>query len=410
MTEGELFTDNSLRILNSLDDLREFRVTGVASFQQCPARWKAEQLGEVPGGKAVGGDEGNKWTRMGTAAHTVIERYVENILTDWPTEERLLIDAGMGPTERIKVREYLDTFCAPLRERKIVTELRFNHFPFGHHQPGISGALDLIAYHTQDGVWEIWDHKTNRQLETAEEWQGKVQPLFYEWLLREYLELPADARVRYNIGYVLLGTVVSWECEGGASDEAKTLFSQTLQEFGVYKRTGEWPERLNAYCYNCPLVKQCATATAALRDLEQLAEVVQETRTALEYLEFLGNVAKLANGLIEIERGALKMVMEEGGKTELQQGGFKATLRKGSRRKAEFWPVMDAIRGDTAKVLTDEDQVDIAACFSVRLTGLDTLAKKQEGLAERLVGVIEAVEDEEPTLTLRRVKSHTLGG
>jgi hypothetical protein len=411
------FTDNSLRILNSLDDLREFRVTGIASFQQCPARWRAEQLGLVPGGQAVGGDPGNKWTRMGTAAHTVIERFIEDGHSDLNWALGLLTDAGMAKAEQSKVIDYLNTTCWPLHHKKIVTELRFTQTPGGGLYR-ISGALDLICYEEKDGVWEIWDHKTNRQMETAEEWQAKIQPMFYEWLLREELDLPADARVRYNIGYVLLGTVVSWDCDRDMPAQAKRLFRQTVDAFEVYKATGEWPERLNAYCYNCPLVKQCQTAQQSLRDLEALADVVQETQTALEYLEFLTNVKKLAEGLIEVERGALRMVMEEGGQTELQQGGFKAVLRRGSKRKAEFWPVFDTLfgakgwdgTGNPSDALLEPDRSAFSEAFSVRLTGLDALAKKQDGLAERLVGVIEAVEDDEPTLTIRRVKSHTLGG
>lgn len=405
-------TDNSLVQVQSLDDLKAIRVTGWDRFASCPRRWYAEMLGLSDiDATQIGQREvhQNKWAKMGTAAHHVIELFLSPEWTDklpgsgvcWVHASKFLEEQGMGPTERANLLRYLGTLEREgWRDNVVVTELKLEGSPRPYCLP-MGGTLDYIGLNRELDCWDILDHKTNRSFEPAEVWAAKLQPMFYTWLYRKYLkEMDDEAAakpIRYTIGYVNLGQMVSWVTDLAMDAHIEEVYEQLWQEFSVYKRTGEWPERLNEWCASCPVMGGCTKAKEALNSFAALAEK-QEAQgiSMLERASFLSNTVKLAETLLEGLREEIKNRMLEEGAEVWTDAGLKASLTRPTRRSIDFCDLWDLLAE------YGMNQQEMRDLFSVKMAGLDTLIKEREELALPILSVMQTKEAETPTLTIRK--------
>jgi hypothetical protein len=400
--------DNSLQIVNSLNEVQQFRVTGLVSFAQCPRRWAAEMLGaKLTDLKAR--EKAEKYSKIGTAAHHVIEGYLKADIdpedeTGWKEVDRFAMKAGMPPAERQHLRDYL-RLLAPWRGRveHLEKNLRcadFNALPF-------AGTLDYIGWSESDQCWDILDHKTNREFEGAEVWSQRLQPLLYTCLLRRWACAQGyDPKpIRYTIGYVNLGSFVTWMTDPLEDATGLERYLQLFEEFLVYRRTGEFPARLNTYCSSCPIRDACPTARDSVNDLAALAGVMQVDEVSLfDRHDFLTNAAKLAEALLEEVRDNIRLRMTLDDAATWEDNGWTATLKTRQTRKADPLAVFNELR-DCAIGLEEEAFRD---CFTVKMGGIDRLVKTYPEIAPGLVGLITSEDAENPTLTIKKMKSRTL--
>ena len=233
-------TDNRLKTISSLDDIQKIRVTQVEGFHGCPARFKAAFLGE-------GNNNKSKAAEIGTALHLVIERYLcdqfELYTPEWEEYLVWLHKKGVPTKERQALLTYLQSLES-MRQHVIAVEWEFP-LSLVSGAPDIVGHIDATFCNEQGGI-TIRDHKSNRQFEGVSEWKKKFQPILYAIGVSEHY--PGHA-ITFEIGYIILGEVVSWNI----SVEELAIYKQHLtrryaemwEEILVYRRTGEWPERPN---------------------------------------------------------------------------------------------------------------------------------------------------------------------
>lgn len=413
MLDIELLADNSLKTVNSLDEVTEFRVTGLVAFETCPRRWAAEIQGaKLTDPKAL--ERSQKYSRIGTAAHHVIEAYLtgkldpENEVFTWTWEQadRFCMKAGMPPAERENLRTYLG-MLAPWRERMRHTEHKLTSNT--DVELWFAGTLDYIGWCEEDQCWDILDHKTNREFEPAEVWAQKLQPLLYTVLLRRWLRdtyQAWNADIRYTIGYVNLGQFVTWTTDSGHEDIAWGRVEELREEFYVYRRTGEFPARVNKFCSNCPLRDRCPAAKEAVENLAGLVGAMEvEKVSPLARHEFLTNAVKLAEGMLEEVREEIRCRMTLAEVEAWEDEGWTATLRSRKTRSADPVEVLTAVSRQEGM-----SPHDLWGCFSVKMTALDKLTVKYPELAPALVGIVTSEESETPTLSIRKLKSRTLQG
>jgi hypothetical protein len=327
-------TDNSHRFLASLDALDRFRVTQVASFADCPRRWKANMLGE-------GEQKESPYAAIGTAVHLVVEQYLRGDIDfpeSWHEVALRLEAAGVSPKERLSTRDY----CLSLADRRgAVLALELEVQADLHiDAPPVVGHIDCLFLEEVEGQLAviIRDHKTNRQLKPVEWWSQQTQPRLYALMVREYLRgnraIPWSVPIYFELGYVNLGVTHRWLTSEDNDREVRDLFRQMWDEFCVYERTGEWPERVNEWCGYCPLKKTCeALPKSQTAFLGKLARRKEEGESVAKRYEFAKNcVAAMQTTADELKGELLALVTEHG---DVQEGDTLYTARKGTRREVD---------------------------------------------------------------------------
>jgi hypothetical protein len=244
-------TDNSGRTVTSLDQLHVMRVTSLAHFLECPRSWKEQVLGEVikrPSKAAI----------IGTAVHYMIECFLRRDFdlhnpSAQPYWEALQL-SGISLKEQKNLAGYLK-LIEPYRELVVVLEHEFT-LPLHDDAWMMRGHIDaLIA--SEDGGILILDHKTNRNYESSEVWARKIQPIAYAYAARKTFPNIDPDNFWFEIGYVNQGATVRWRTDPVLDQYLERLYREAWEEFEVYERRNEWPERLSDGCKWCPLTSRC---------------------------------------------------------------------------------------------------------------------------------------------------------
>lgn len=395
-------TDNSHRPLLSLDELEAVRVTQVARFHECPASWRAMMLGQ-------GENCESQAARTGTAAHLVIERYLrrEFELESWPYQQQYLLQQGANEEEARHVLQYLIDL-AYRREQVLDIERELRCYLI-QGAPPVKGHLDAV-FAAQDGAIIIRDHKTNRKLESVDEWRRKPQTLFYSAMARQtWLGRP----IIFEIGYVLLGKVITWECPPADDLKVFDLYSEFWDAFRVYRRSNEWPERINENCRYCSVRRSCPTLQAANNNFAT-AFAKTAVKPLPERFRWVKNVLKTVEAHYEeLKTELTSEVQAAGGSLEFGEDRF--VLQSSRRRKVSFahlqyavWQAVCALRAagqpDVAEWVWSDFQARLDALVTVQMTALDTLLKELPSLTEYVEPLIQQIESEAPTLTMKARK------
>lgn len=392
-------TDNSLQTLISLDQIQNVRVTSLAQFLQCPRRWQAQVLGKEPRRES-------KWSTIGTAVHLMCEAYLRGEFDLFTPEANEWLQrmeaAGVNDKERRNLLTYLQSL-SDYRGRVVALEFEFE-LPTFPESWRLKGHIDaLIA--TDDGLI-ILDHKTNRSFEGVDAWSRKTQQIAYAWAVRQML--PRTEKLFFEIGYVNQGTKVRWETDPKNDIAFEAQVVRAWEEFQVYRRHNEFPERLNADCGYCGLLSECHTWKDSLSRLlppeagfinREPAETLTEQYVGLDILLKAG---KKRLGVLEEE--LIERVREAGG--EHEESGYRAHLYSSSRRQVDARTAWDEL----ATVLsaqpslggTWDELLDEVVTFKVG--GLEALAKQNEAFAPLMERAVSKVTVAEPSLKLAAIK------
>jgi hypothetical protein len=349
--------------------------SSVKMIENCPRLWRHEYL---DGNRSPSG----KFALIGTAGHSVVESYLKGeIAADAIGKHPALIDVG-DPLERQKVVDYARSKETKKR-RLIGTEIEF----LVQVAPGIlpvKGYIDA-AYLHPDGTVEIEDHKSNRSRETAEDWAVRIQPRLYSLVARRFL-WPEAKKIRFTIGYMLLGGEVSWETDPAWDDDTVDRLVMAHESM----MASEHPEVVGEHCKWCALTSTCGAYRDAIFGFRDSILTALSEKTPVDRYVELRAIEKLVKSEKEKAEESLRISLEMQGK--IVHDGREWFIGETSERKAPtFSDVWKAAMGPTGHDLDAVDAIFAVAdeLFSVRLGGLDGLMKDHGELERRIRPIIE---------------------
>lgn len=372
--------------------LENIRTTAWQGIEECPHRWAFNKfiVGETPD---------NKYSRWGTAVHSVVERYLKNEIEStgetWAVAEGELRQVGVSYDEIAKTNEYL-TSLEPLRPR--VRELESE---FILRMPGVGvpviGHRDVI-YELEDGAILIQDHKTNRGYKDVSWWRQRMQPLIYTWATR--FQYP-DRPIYFEIGYVNLGSKVRWLTNPDDDWYLMLRMQETWRRLCEFSSTGIWPQVFNDDCGFCPLRDRCPTFQNTTELFVNSMQSLLNERTPEELYVFAARMKSIADDMLK----QLKPQVVESARKQANQvrvDGQVIRLEYSARRHAEFLPVWTTLveRAATDPKLTELVMQYAPDLFTLKVGGLDKLMKARPELRSVLEPHINRVESSEPTISI----------
>lgn len=393
--------DNSIKTLNSIEDLKTVRVTQVANFSKCPARWRGELLG-------LGTPSTSKYAAIGTALHAVIERYlrgdVELFTKEWEDQMLWLDSAGVSPKERLALLSYIQRHLAPIRNRCIAIEDEFR-LPLVEGAPDIVGHRDCLFEDAETIV--IRDHKSNRQFEGVDHWRSQFQPLLYA--LGTAVQYPKKTIV-FEIGYIILGEVVRWEITPeemkAYADYLTARYAEMWEEVRIYKRTGHWPERINEGCYHCPMREQCPTLQWAHKDFLWSFERRDDLELGQKF-EWVKDVQSSINAKVEELKQQLIEEIKSNDGQGLYVGDKLYSLKKSRRRSVEFpslyqrlWNVTQTLPQEQQSEMWQRVSEKLGTMVSVKLGELDDFLLSYPQYRLAIEEIVETVESDSLSLQI----------
>lgn len=374
----------------SIRDLEYLRVTALRTFEECPHTWASRWLGGVEGDKSEAAS-------IGTAVHAICEDLLMSLHqpghepADTTEHWRIVPEHEQG-----NVHEYLESLAGLPLARALAVEERF-YTHMRDDAPPISGQWDFVA-ETHGGALLIVDHKTNRTAHSKDWWAAQLQPLMYAWAARQ--EWPEYKEVVFRIGYPNLGSSVQWVTDPADDDRLRNRFNSIWTRMLEYEASRNWPQTINDNCTWCPVKSQCAEhnrVVNAFRD--SFTEKVGRKHPA-EQLKFVKQVEKIVTHLrAELEEAVAAMVVASGG--TLEAAGHVWTLEKTATRKAQFadaWAALNRLADSIEPIERERITAAIDDVFSVKVGGLDRLAKMFPGFGETVAEIAPRVEAASPTL------------
>lgn len=357
--------------VRSLDSIR---VTAWSTFDKCPQRWAASRFGIV-------GPSDNKYTRIGTAVHAVIEAYLrwQFELSQFDRSVRYLTHHGVSDDEQENLREYLETL-SDVRPRVFAIEHEFYLQAPGIDVP-IPGHMDVV-YQEEDRSLVIRDHKTNRRYKSADWWSQQDQPRMYSWGARQ--QWPGYD-IHYEIGYVNLNRVARWTTSRADDLAMSEVLQRRWRNMVACSDMRAFPEVFNDDCGFCPLRSGCRTYNAEMNAfLDQFLSGSLNKMSIIDRLQYLERIRKVADDEIgELERELAVRALAEGGRAVVD--GRLVSLEYSSRRAVDAWELIQATQREGFPQLTTEEFVSL---FTAKVGGVDKLLKRYPHLEDRLLPMI----------------------
>ncbi len=386
--------------VTDITSLSHVRVTGVGGYRECPKAWVTRTFELVPERKSP-------YAAVGTSVHAVIEAYLRKQHDGpddprWGEQEVTLRAAGVRDSEIENLRGYIRSL-EEWRDSVIVIEHEFKLEMPGFGLP-IMGHQDVV-FALADGALMIVDHKTNRKYADQSWWAKQFQPRLYAWAARKLW--PQYHNVWYQIGYVNLGTVVRWQTSPSDDEATEHELRAIWEEMLAHNQLQDFPERFNDGCGWCPLHRSCATFSGELdRVREGFLSSVADQPLAERYL-WAQRVRKAAE---QLEGNLKKEILEQMELTSgeaLEGEGVRLVRALGTKRTAPFSAVWAKVRG-AAEVDPDFEQAmvgEVDKIFSVRVTGLDDVAKRVPMLKPLLAEVVRPVPNSEYAIKVQPVQN-----
>lgn len=300
-----------------------FRVTGLQTFEKCSYKWAAEFLGDKK-------SPDNKFSTSGTLIHAALEQIS---LSNQNGEEKAIAKASdflkkfMPPVEHENFLEYMKIFREILDTgyTVVATELEFV-VSFDENFPPVKGHIDLVVQ-APDGVYEIWDFKTNRRQESIGEWEQKLQPLIYTYGFRRMIQdmFKMDhVDLRYCIGYVNHLKNVKWLTTKEHDEMCVRRVKNIFKRIEAYSIDHNWEITVNSDCRYCPVSSSCdlyKSYTVNIKDnfgllteKQDLMDNLQQLSMAKSFIEFEVN---------KCEEKIKQTILSFTGKEELEEGVYK---------------------------------------------------------------------------------------
>ena len=401
-------TDNTLQTVDSLDALEYIRVTSIAEFLTCPAKWRANILG-ISKKPVTTIPELPIATSIGTLVHDIIEQYLKNNfeLDDswWNNAVESLERMKVPPKERIALYRYI----ARLAERKkdiIAIEYEFDWKIIGGAPP-VRGHIDAI-FRDSNGRITIVDHKTNRSYQNVTWWKDQIQPLFYMAAASNFLSTLYP--IRFEIGYVNLETTVNWEADGLEIERVDRIYTDVWEAIKFYRKTNEWPEHLNDYCNNCPVRDSCLTVQYAHTNFMTSFKGQQRTSLTEQYIWAAQVLKTIEAKVSELKDSLIFEIMAAGGK--IAEGKYTFGLKTSRRRQIPYRDLQSQV-GKVIQRLTDNGNISEAnklwddwaiisnELISIKTGVLDVFIEKYPILRDEIEAITVFTESDKPTLIVK---------
>lgn len=396
--------------IESVASITSMRVTSWAKFNECPRRWRHESVVDSPLSFSSKHPVGNKYTRIGTGVHSVIEDYMENYQHDTNKDvffeqafAKYLQETEIDEKERTNVRKYCEeiqragwTFSNGNllgTEIKVTSEIENVGVP-------VSGTMDAVLWDEGGQCWIILDHKTNRTYESAAVWSNKVQQKIYPMLLRSHLQKIGEERqeapIDFCIGYVNMpGKFVRWRVDTAVIDDIGSEIAGYWAELTVYGNRNEWPERTNKYCNSCDLITRCSEASKSMDDLEKFAlgssaKTIKNNQPLMEITSLIKNYRRfeklegIASSFVQVYLELIQEYMTEKQMAEVRTEAGRVYTKEVERRFVNAVSVMKRIEEESKmSVLQMASEELIPAdiledLFTVNVGALDRLLKNNE--------------------------------
>ena len=389
-----MITDNSLRIVSSLDDITHIRTTQIKNFLECPARWKADILGE-------GKNNTSKAAETGTLIHRIIEDYLlckfELFTTEWDAIQLELEATKVPAKERTALLHLLQSLTEQRQhllyvETETTLKLLSDFFPITSH-------IDSIFSRPEGGV-VIRDWKTNRQYQGLDYWQNQIQPLLYSLAVSTFIN--PDGPIFFEIVYVNLETTVTWEVTKEHIDRYRDYLTQQYSfmrdEFNVYKRTGEWPERINEHCGFCCRRDNCQTLKNSHNEFLSSLMNTDEEGLAQRFLHTRNVYNAVDKQLAELKERLIEEVQNSNGL--LEDAGHIFKTRRNKKREVSFIPLWNKLHEvvDPSDIGLLMEWLDKAT--TVKVTEVDALLAEYPDFTEDITPLIETKEFDTYNLTI----------
>ena len=397
-------TKNETVTVKSLDEITHTRVTSIKTFHSCPARWRAEILG-------MGTKSKSKYADMGTAVHYVIEKcllhQLELFTREWEESMLWLESVGVPPKERIALLRYITQFVLPYRPHLIDVEATME-LPLVSGAPPIRGHIDC-RFEGADNSVIIRDHKTSRRFDGVDHWRNQFQPLLYA--LGTAKQFP-NRDIVFEIGYVNFGELVRWRITPQEMAVYETYltsrYADMHAEIVVYKRTGQWPERINDNCNYCPLRNECSALVWSHQDFMRSFDRNVGDISLGERLEWAKAVQSTVNHKVDELKEALIEEIKANDGQGIYVGGKLYSLKKAKRRQVT-WPVLWGKLWEVTQTLPADQQTDmwnrimerLNDMVSVKVTSLSEFLLAYPAYSEPVNAIIESVESETLSLQIK---------
>lgn len=310
-----------------------------------------------------------------------------------------VIGAGVPDKERNNLLDYLKSIEG-YRDNVLAIESEFTLGVIEGAWP-LRGHIDLMTW-WPDGTIIIHDHKTNRQYEGVEVWSKKIQQIAYAWAVRKML--PNVERVAFEIGYVNQGSKVQWLTQPTDDVWFENQFAQAWQEFSVYLRRNEWPERLNSNCGWCPLQVSCPIFRSSMEALlpsaaQSPSPAFSPERSLSSRVIWLETALKAGTQLLDsLKQQLLELAKTSGG--EYTEEGNVIRLTYSSRRKTDervAWSTLLELLNEYPELSPQWEEV-CEEVLTFKVTGLDKLVKKCEAFRPLVDRAVQKVTSDEPTV------------
>lgn len=359
---------------NKMNTLKHLSPSSISILESCPRQW---QCNYIEGRRSPQ----SEFAAIGTAVHAMMESWLKNNIGHPSMHPSLACIPDQSEKESA-IKYALSR--EGKRSKLLGTEIEF----MVEVAPGINakGFIDAVYWHP-DGTLEIEDHKTNRTRETTEEWARKIQPRLYSLVARRHL-WPTASRIRFTIGYPMIGGDVSWETDPEWDDE--TL--ERIKSAWDTMVSGPYEERVGDHCRFCVRNQECGSYREATSGLaSSLAPFLGSEDPAQRILN-LKSIKKIIESELEKAELEVREIIAEKG--VLVSSGLEWTISNKPKRGAPSF--LETWRAAMGPEGYDPDAIEelFKVCdelFSVKLGGLDLLMKQHQELYIRLKPIVRSI-------------------
>lgn len=285
-----------------------FSASSAESFEQCPARWVAENHHRTP-------SVNNTAAALGTACHAAMEVWVRDGHWAKPYPDQMEIMSRLFEAEYWKLfvdahrfQEGLDLLKRWLARQdwsdiEILSTETKKHFvlPVDGHDIRFNYIMDRVDFRISTGEIEIVDYKTLSRPLKPEQIRHKLQARVYA--LAAQLEYPDVRRVWVTfdmLRYDPVGVAFTKEENQGTWHYLKALLRRVLA-----MNETDAPEILGSWCRFCVRKHQCQTLQRHVAGGGPLG-ITDPKAAALKRVEIAGAIDGLTAQLAELDEVVLQ--------------------------------------------------------------------------------------------------------
>lgn len=380
----------------SLGDIPHLSNSNVTIFEECPRRWASNYIFGEKGPSGVA-------AKVGSALHEEMETVQE---TRQVSSVDKLVAKGVKKDEAIKAINYQHRHVAqPIRPSLVEQEF---YIKLSDDIPQILAYIDQLDFIDEETVL-ITDHKSNRRIDSLEEWKKKLQPPLYALIVRTHY--PQVKTVKFKIGYIMFEQDLEWEISKEESDAVISRIQMAWDAMKAYGRGTSnvpnllwFPEVVGDGCQWCHLKSKCksfqdeiAAPFQALNVTDQPKEA-QIKAKAIE-LDILESRKKLIEAAVKETKEALTELVEN---KPIIIDNVKISFKSQNRRKinvVKFLEGLEIIQNEMDLPVVTEFWSSAHELIEFKLGELDKYIKGHSYI-ESLVNKIVETKPTNPSISV----------